>query len=49
VEVEFEVEVLDGGGDATLFIAGGDYDGEHFRRLGESLRGRFGRGRGWSA
>jgi hypothetical protein len=47
VEVEFEVEVLDGGGDATLFIASGDDDGEHFRGLSGSLRGRFGRGRSW--
>jgi hypothetical protein len=34
VEVEFEVEVLDGGGDAAFLVSGGDDDGEHGRGRG---------------
>jgi len=42
VEVELEVEVLDGGGDAAFFVAGWDDDGEvggHFGKV--ERQGRF--------
>jgi hypothetical protein len=35
VEVELEVEVLDGGGDAAFFVAGWDDDGEHGGTCGD--------------
>ena len=51
VEAEFEVEVLDGRGDAPLLIARGDDDGEKVEGLGvghcgNDLRFQFTRGRG---
>ena len=40
VEIQLEVEVLDGGGDAAFFVAGWDDDGEHFReKLKRRARG----------
>ena len=33
LQAQFEVQMLDGGGDAAFFVAGRDHDGEQLERV----------------